>query len=512
MQVTEFPPKSSSSSLVARTAGALAVIVTISCVSSLTLASRRAETQSELPDPAAKAEVFLKKNKSLSLLGSSNSIADAAEAALPAVVNISTSRLQHVGGHSLGPFGQDPLLRRFFGAPGDSQGPRTHRHQSLGSGVVISSEGIVLTNNHVIEGADEIQVTLSDGSEFRADIIGTDAPTDLAVIRLVGVGDRSLSALSLGDDDDLRLGEIVLAVGTPFGLSGSVTMGIVSAKGRGNVGIVDYEDFIQTDAAINPGNSGGALLNLEGELVGINTAIASRSGGNQGVGFAIPSTLAAEIMARLMEDGVVERSWLGVSIQPFTPAIARAFNSEGVAGVLVSGVQKGSPASNAGVQAGDVVLSFGAQRVESPSQLRHVVALSAAGVAAKLEIMRDGRRKLMNVILERNRSIISEIKKNNDIRLSSLEGLRLEDLRFVDGRERRQLGVEADVLDGVLIRAVDPGSAASRAGLRAGDVIVEVNRHEISTMKELQKQVSASSEALITRVIRGEASLYVLLS
>jgi S1-C subfamily serine protease len=230
------------------------------------------------------------------------------------------------------------------------------------------------------------------------------------------------------------------------------------------------------------------------------------------VGFAIPSTLAAEIMARLMEDGVVERSWLGVSIQPFTPAIARAFNSEGVAGVLVSGVQKGSPASNAGVRAGDVVLSFGAERVESPSQLRHVVALSTAGVAAKLEVLRDGRRKLMSVVLQRKTAKLNELKENNNSGPASLQGLRLEDLRFVDGRERRQLGVEADVLDGVLIRSVAPGSAASRAGLRAGDVIVEVNRNEISTMKELQKQVSASSEALITRILRGKSSLYVLLS
>ena len=512
MEPTDFTAKSSSSSLFARTAGALAVLVTISCVSSLTLASRRAEVDDGLGAAAPMTEAILKKNTSLSLVGSSSVIADAAEAALPAVVNISTSRLQQTGGHSMGPFGQDPLLRRFFGAPGASPGPRTHRLQSLGSGVIVTSDGIVLTNNHVVEGADEIRVTLSDGTEFAAEIVGTDAPTDLAVIRLVGVADRSLSSLSLGDDDDLRLGEIVLAVGNPFGLSGSVTMGIVSAKGRGNVGIVDYEDFIQTDAAINPGNSGGALLNLEGELVGINTAIASRSGGNQGVGFAVPSTLAAEIMGRLMEDGVVERSWLGVSIQPFTPAIARAFNSDGVTGVLVSGVQSGSPASSAGVRAGDVVLSFGAERVESPSQLRNVVALSAAGVAARLEILRDGRKKLIDVTLEKKSPI--SLKNNHNIygESSGLQGLRLEDLRLVDGRERRHLGVGVDIHDGVLVRSVDPASAASRAGLRAGDVIVELNRHGISNLKELQKQASASSEALIARVIRGEASLYVLLS
>ena len=512
MKTNESTPPPSSRSVGARTVGALTVILTLCCVSSLTLASRQAELVHG-PEVAAPAlDVIPTKSASLNLLGSSNAIADAAEAALPAVANISTSRLQETRGRSMGPFGQDDLLRRFFGAPGASPAPRAHRSQSLGSGVIIDSSGILVTNNHVVDEADEILVTLSDGTEFDAEIVGTDAPTDLAVIRLVGVGNRKLASLSLGDDEDLRLGEIVLAVGNPFGLSGSVTMGIVSAKGRGNVGIVDYEDFIQTDAAINPGNSGGALLNLEGELIGINTAIASRSGGNQGVGFAVPSTLVAEIMDRLIEDGEVQRSWLGVSIQSFTPAMARAFKSEGVRGVLVSGVQEGSPASSAGLRAGDVILSLGSKRVESPSQLRNLVALSAAGMAKRLEILRDGRRKLVKVTLDVKQKISLRNHRDSEEMPSGLEGLHLEDLRVVDDRERRYLGVEPGVVDGVLVRSVEPESSASRSGLRPGDVIVEINHSKVLSIKAFNEEIGEGTEVLLARVIRGAASLYVLLS
>jgi len=376
----------------------------------------------------------------------------------------------------------------------------------------VDAVGIVLTNNHVVAGADDIKVTLSDGSEFAAEIVGTDAPTDLAVIRLLGVKPGALTPLPLGDDEQLRLGEIVLAVGNPFGLSGSVTMGIVSAKGRGNVGIVDYEDFIQTDAAINPGNSGGALLNLDGELIGINTAIASRSGGNQGVGFAIPSSLAREIMGRLLEDGVVQRSWLGVSIQPFTPAMARAFDAEGVAGVLVSGVQADSPANEAGIVAGDVILSFAGERVKSPSELRNVVALSSSGKLRKLKLLRDGARKSLNVKLDvkSQRSLVNN--RNNDESLPAMDGLELEGIPEMDERTRRYMRVAPDVVEGVLVRSISPSSPSAAAGLQQGDVIVEVNRQKVADLKDLRELISGADEFLVVRVIRGDASLFLLLS
>jgi serine protease Do len=505
-------PKATSARRLARSLSAVVVVATITCLSSLTLASR--------PDRAAgvpRASATIPPSASglaapLRTLGSSNAIADAAEAALPAVVNISASRLQSLDQRSMGPFGRDPMLRRFFGEPNAESQPRTHRSQSLGSGVVVDAAGIVLTNNHVVAGADEIKVTLSDGSEFAAEIVGTDAPTDLAVIRLLGVEPGSLTPLALGDDEQLRLGEIVLAVGNPFGLSGSVTMGIVSAKGRGNVGIVDYEDFIQTDAAINPGNSGGALLNLEGELIGINTAIASRSGGNQGVGFAIPSSLAREIMGRLLEDGVVRRSWLGVSIQPFTPAMARAFGAEGVAGVLVSGVQGDSPASGAGIEAGDVILSFAGERVESPSELRNAVALSTSGKPRKLKVLRGGAQKIVEVILSEKDPKILGLNGSNNDGLSGLDGLELEGVRDLDDRIRRQMRVAPDVVEGVLVRSVSPSSSAASSGLQAGDVIVELNRKKVAGLKDLRELASQSSEFLVARVMRGEASLFLLLT
>jgi serine protease Do len=375
--------------------------------------------------------------------------------------------------------------------------------------VVVTAQGLVLTNNHVVAGADEIRVTLSDGREFLATIVGTDEPTDLAVIQLRGDGLDGLSYLALGDAEALRLGEIVLAVGNPFGLAGSVTMGIVSAKGRANVGIVDYEDFIQTDAAINPGNSGGALVNLDGELVGINTAIASRSGGSQGIGFAIPTTLAREIMSRLLDDGSVQRSWLGVYIQPLSRNMARAFGAESVEGVLVAGVQPDSPAESAGVERGDVILSFDGHAVASPSELRNLVALSPLSESVQLAVFRADKIKKLKVKLgPLPVSKSAPHKAQPEQQVTVFGGLSLGDLdeRF---RQHYQLGPELS--GGVVVRSVEPDSAASAAGIRPGDVIVEVNRNPVRTMADLGALGIEAGAEVVALVVRGDSSFYVLI-
>ncbi len=444
----------------------------------------------------------------LALLASEQPIADAAEKALPAVVNISTRRVHRVPSS---PFGGDPLLRRFFGEGGRPRHGVPRQSRSLGSGVVVDSSGLVLTNNHVVADAEQILVTLHDGREFEAKVLGTDAPTDLAVIRLQGLSGPPLSALKLAVHKEPRLGEIVLAVGNPFGLAGSVTMGIISAKGRGNVGIVDYEDFLQTDAAINPGNSGGALLDLNGDLVGINTAIASRSGGNQGVGFAIPADLAADIMDRLVERGVVERSWLGVSIQPFTASLAKGFGLELVPGVLISGVQQGSPASRAGLQAGDVVLAFGQEMVSSPSELRNIVALSPIDQKHGVKLIRKGKPVELNVKLELKDSNIIKNDTYVNISKSPLDGCSLENLADTDQLRRRQFRLDTELRHGVLVSEVEPGSRAARSGLQNGDVIVEVNGLEVKNIKSINMVIDGLESGLVVLVRRGEASLYIAL-
>ena len=270
--------------------------------------------------------------------------------------------------------------------------------QGLGSGVIVDKKGLVLTNNHVIENASEVIVSLSDGRKFDAEIVGTDPKSDLAVLRLEG-NVKKLKPMKFGDSGRLRLGEFVLAIGNPFGLSGSVTLGIVSATGRANVGIVDYEDFIQTDAAINPGNSGGALVNMRGELVGINTAILSRSGGYQGIGFSIPSNMVRTIMDELVKNGRVRRGWLGIRIEDVTPAIAREQGMKDARGVLVRSVMDNSPAAAAGIKEGDVVLKINGKKVDSSSRLRNIVALEGVGVKTTFTIFRDGKSKDIEVKL-----------------------------------------------------------------------------------------------------------------
>src|SRR5260221_3277344 len=326
--------------------------------------------------------------------GSTASIADIAERTAPSVVNVASSRTVKNVRERMPNFFNDPFFQHFFG-PGMGGGegpeiPEKHQEHGLGSGVIVSRDGLVITNNHVVEGADEIRVTTSDKREFPAKVLGTDAKSDVAILKLEG-DPKGLSPLEFGDSSRLRLGDLVLAEGNPFGVGQTITMGIVSAKGRANVGIAAYEDFIQTDAAINPGNSGGALVDMEGHLVGINTAILSRSGGSMGIGVAIPSIMAQRIMKALIEHGKVVRGWLGVGIQNVDQDLASAMKLPDVKGILISDVMDAGPGAKAGLKSGDVVLRLNGAPIDSTGAFRNAIAAAGAGATVKLDILRDGK-------------------------------------------------------------------------------------------------------------------------
>jgi serine protease Do len=437
------------------------------------------------------------------------SIADIAERSLQAVVNISSTKVLHQRGRPMSPFFNDPFFRRFFGHRFPPHGglPRERREKSLGSGVIVSKEGVVLTNNHVVEHAETITVALSDEREFSAKIVGTDPKSDLAVLQLQGEV-KDLKPLSFGDSNRLRLGDVVIAIGNPFGVGQTVTMGIVSAKGRADMGIVDYEDFIQTDAAINPGNSGGALINMEGKLVGINTAILSRSGGYQGIGFAIPANMARPIMESLRKHGKVIRGWLGVAIQELKPEMARALKVDATRGVLISDVTAGSPADKAGLERGDVVLAINGERVSSSARLRNLVAAAGAGVTVKLELLRGEEQLELQVRLGE-----MPVTAGGVATLDQDEGV-LGGLTVVGLSEasRDKYEVPKRIPHGVVVKEVARGSNADRAGIRSGDVILEINRRPIKDVEQFATLYKRAKGRLLLLVYRNGSTLYLLLS
>jgi serine protease Do len=432
----------------------------------------------------------------------SNTFVRIAEAITPAVVGISTSRVVSEGDSLLA----DPYFRWFFGNR-DSH-PRQREEQGLGSGVLVSPDGLIVTNAHVVEGAEHIKVTLSDRRSFKASTVGVDVKTDLAVLRIDA---KNLPWVPLGDSTSLRPGELVLAVGNPFGLSQTVTMGIISGVGRQGVGITDYEDFIQTDAAINPGNSGGAMINTRGQLIGVNTAIFTQSGGYEGIGFAIPSALVKTVMDSLLEHGRVVRGWLGVSIQEVTPDLAVQFGLPSAKGALVTDVISGGPAAAAGLRRGDVIIAINGEVIDNLSRLRLMVAGTPVGARVKVKILRENKTDTIKVTLgELPEDIATLVPVGNSGPVgydNVLAGLTVSDLS-PDAMRRYRL----DTLSGgVVVLDVAPGSAVSRAGILPGDVIVEVDRQLVDGVDgytALARAVGPQDQVLLLVSRQGRA-LYV---
>ena len=441
----------------------------------------------------------------------SEAFANAAETIRPSVVSIRS--VKHLKeslhfGHGQPtmpdfPFDED-FLRRFFGGHLPEQMPP---QQGVGSGVIVDSDGYVLTNNHVVDGADEVMVRLTTGNEYKAKIVGTDPLSDLAVIRIKA---DDLHPAQLGDSNRLRVGEWVVAAGCPFGLNGTITAGIVSAKGRSNMRIAEYEDFIQTDAAINPGNSGGPLIDLNGNVVGINTAIASHTGGNNGVGFAIPINMAKTIMGHLIHEGKVIRGWLGIAIQPLDEHLAKSFGYESKEGVLISDAMADGPAAKAGLKAGDVVTRYEGHKVKDTVHFRNLVAATDPGTSVKMEIYRDGKPKTFSVT-------VGTLKPEE---LAAARGETPEEKTGELGmtvtnptaETRGEYSLPANA-SGALVTEVQPGSVAELGGIRAGDLIVEVQGKPVSNVQEYRREIGQHElkNGIRLLVQTGEMKHFVML-
>ena len=412
-----------------------------------------------------------------------NAMAEIAEAVSPSVVNISTEKREKIARAPISPFLNDPFFRQFFGDQFKQQAPREKKSASLGSGVIISTDGYILTNNHVIKNADKIKVRLSDKRDFIGTLVGADPKTDLAVIKIDA---EDLSSIEIGNSDNLKVGELVLAIGSPYGLSKTITMGIVSAVGRANVGIADYEDFIQTDAAINPGNSGGALVNVRGELVGINTAIFSTSGGYQGIGFSIPSNMVKVVMDSLIKEGKVIRGWFGVSVQSITPDLAKHFKLDENQGILISNVIENSPAEQAGLMRGDVIIEFNGKNVNEPFLLRNTVAGIKPGEEVTIKIIRDEESKSVTVVIGELPGDIHKVSA--PVIENALRGVTVRDLT-PEIYEKLNL---QEKIRGVVVTSVVPGSPAERSetSLIPGDVISEIDGKAIKNIEDYESIVA----------------------
>lgn len=418
------------------------------------------------------------------------SLAPMLENVTPAVVNIATEgRIQL----RQNPLFSDPFFRRFFNFPDQ---PMERKTQSLGSGVIVDAKrGLVLTNNHVIANAVQITVTLRDGRHLDAELVGTDPETDVAVIK---IPPEKLSALKTANSDNLRVGDFVIAIGNPFGLGQTVTSGIVSALGRSGLGIEGYEDFIQTDASINPGNSGGALVNLNGDLVGINTAIFSQSGGNIGIGFAIPINLAMNVMEQLVESGEVKRGFLGIYAQDLDPDLAEAFGLPKQSGAVISKILKDSPAEKAGLMTGDIVIKIDGKKVKNASEVRNHIGLLKVGDEVTFDILRNGKPE----------TIKAKIAASQENKIPAVKNVRLQGLTVGDIKEDNPLH---GTVEGVIILNVQRGSRPWRSGLRAGDIITSVNKNPVANLQQFLKLAESEQGTLLMRIVRGNTAAFVVI-
>jgi serine protease Do len=426
----------------------------------------------------------------------------------PLVVNISTTKT--VTKKDVSPFSHffDTPFQDFF-EPFNM--PRKWKEENLGSGVLVSQDGYIITNNHVVEKSDEIKVTLFDQQTFTGKIIGTDPKTDIAIIKIAA---DTLPSIKWGDSDGLQVGEFVLAFGNPYSLGHTVTMGIVSALGRANVGIADYEDFIQTDAAINPGNSGGPLVNTRGELVGINTAIFSRTGGYQGIGFAVPSNMAKSVMTQLIKEGKVTRGWLGVTIQNLTPELSKEFGLKKTTGALVTDIFNDSPADKAGLMRGDVIIEVDGKKIKNVESLRNMVSQSKVGKKITIRVLRNGKsRRLYAIISEFPKDLAQAMPERHE-EVSPKEENELAGFNVMDLTRdiAKQLGLSRNE-SGVVIVKVEPYSPAEDAGLKKGDVIQEVNKKRIKNLNDFNKITPniRKGDTLLLFINRGGNKFYVTL-
>ncbi len=450
-----------------------------------------------------------------SLRQTGKAFADVAREVSPAVVFIQVEKMvQQPNVQFFSPFGEgspfgDDFFRRFFGTP-SPEGPnrfqepqQKNRVVGQGSGFIFSEDGYILTNNHVVGDADKVTVKLLDGREFTAKTIGADPHSDVAVIK---IDDKNLPVLALGDSDAIEVGEWVVAIGNPFGLSHTLTVGVVSAKGRSSVGIADYENFIQTDAAINPGNSGGPLVDLDGKVIGMNTAIFSRSGGYMGIGFAIPINMAKAIMDQLIQTGSVTRGYLGIVIQNLTPDLAKSFGLEDHKGILVAEVSKDSPAEEAGLKQGDVIVEFEGKPVDEIGPFRNRVALKAPGSKGKITVLRDGERQTLAITIG---------KLPEEELASAGQPHSMDKLGFIVQTLTPELAQQLGIKDtkGVVVTSVTPGSVAAMAGINPGTVILEVNRKRVNNAEDFKRAMAQTPEngTVLLLINDGKYSRYVAL-
>jgi serine protease Do len=435
---------------------------------------------------------------------SKSSFAPIVKEVLPSVVNISSSKVVKANADEMEQMQMDPMFRQFFGEHGGQFSvPKDRREKALGSGVIVSPEGYILTNNHVVDGATDVRVTLSDKREFKAEVVGTDPKTDVAVLKIDA---GKLAPLTIGDSSKVEVGDVAIAVGDPFGVGQTVTKGIISAKGRGGLGIEDYEDFLQTDAPINPGNSGGALVNDRGELIGINTAIISHgSGGSQGIGFAVPANLARQVMDQILKNGKVVRAYLGILPQDVTPSMAKAFGEKEAHGIVVGDVTPSSPAQASGIQRGDVLLEINGKPVTDSNQLRMNISMMQPGTSVKVKLSRDGGERDVTVKLAEMPTETAKLNSEGEEGTKALDGVEVTNLN-------EQIAQELNLppnTTGVVVSGVDPASKMADSGLQRGDVIQEVNHKPVKSVTEFQNAIRKGGDEPLLLVNRGGRTLFI---